>query len=662
MGNKVYQVNAGGNIYDIDDRQADIDAAQLRQDLIAERERAELAEQQLQQDKQSVVKIVWDEYAHIDQFITPGIYDITGERLTTNDGLPIANASPGHTIAARLTVLSSSIKGDGAEDDKCITQMLVLSNRTGGDGDVYIRTGRASMANQLAGGAGWEPWGKLQQNIEVGAVATYDNLTDNGIYSGVYVGTGSKETFVLVVINDYAFATQLGVARRVSQFKYSVYTGSNIVAYHSRVWDGNVWSAWSVINADEIASMINAAVAKLTNVDAELITRIQALASWVEEHGVEAAQLTAAITAESQRALSAEEAINKRAVDADTLNVAVDADALHLDFSTLDDGAFSGTVEFPAATADKAGVMSAADKVKLEDMPNAIEEGEKRALRRLFINAGARYNDTNKYMVYTTPWADYVDSSEYKAQWNLDVLTGTVQTFVSAEKVTYEYIDDGGEWKIVTRVGDKLIWDDTKVVHRIGCYYLSGLGHLTDSDMITIYNNKDGLYKYYHRGNQDYNGKAYFQVRNRLMYTENDIFTYKPSCFQNNILPVILFFTGAYKDSFSGSAPIASGSVFYNCYELRVVMAVKSNSSINSNAFYNCKKLSVLVFFGLSKNVNLSELPVISKSSILFMLEKAAPTSAITITLHADAYARLAEDADIVAALEAQPLIVLVSA
>ena len=36
MENKVYQVNAGGNIYDID-------AAQLRQDLIAERERAELA-------------------------------------------------------------------------------------------------------------------------------------------------------------------------------------------------------------------------------------------------------------------------------------------------------------------------------------------------------------------------------------------------------------------------------------------------------------------------------------------------------------------------------------------------------------------------------------------------------------------------------------------
>lgn len=368
MGNKVYQVNAGGDIYDIDDRQADVDAAQLRQELIAERERAELAEQQLQQDKQSVVKVVWNEYAHIDQFITPGIYDITGERLTTNDGLPIANASPGHTIAARLSVLSSSIKGDGAEDDKCITQMLVLSNRTGGDGDVYIRTGRASMANLLAGGVGWEPWGKLQQNIEVGQVGSLDDLKDNGIYSGVWLKGHYNSyplAFVCVVINDYF----IGIApRRISQFVYGLSKFDGSVVYRSRVWDDSKdkWGDWDILNKNEITSMISAEVKKLTNIDAGLIEHIQTLALWVEEHGVEAAQLTAAITAESQRALAAEEAINRRAVDADTLDVAVDADALHLDFSTLDDGAFSGTVEFPAATADKAGVMSAEDKEKLD--------------------------------------------------------------------------------------------------------------------------------------------------------------------------------------------------------------------------------------------------------------------------------------------------------
>ena len=64
----------------------------------------------------------------------------------------------------------------------------------------------------------------------------------------------------------------------------------------------------------------------------------------------------------------------------------------------------------------------------------------------------------------------------------------------------------------------------------------------------------------------------------------------------------------------------------------------------------------------LAKSITLNECPLISKVSILYIIENALPTSAITITLHPDAYARLADDADVVAALEAQPLISLVSA
>ena len=44
------------------------------------------------------------------------------------------------------------------------------------------------------------------------------------------------------------------------------------------------------------------------------------------------------------------------------------------------------------------------------------------------------------------------------------------------------------------------------------------------------------------------------------------------------------------------------------------------------------------------------------------MISKSTTASAITITLHPDAYARLADDAEIIAALEAKPLISLVSA
>ena len=58
----------------------------------------------------------------------------------------------------------------------------------------------------------------------------------------------------------------------------------------------------------------------------------------------------------------------------------------------------------------------------------------------------------------------------------------------------------------------------------------------------------------------------------------------------------------------------------------------------------------------------MSDSPLIMKECIYYCIHNSVPSTAITITLHPDAYVRLADDADIVAALEAQPLISLVSA
>ena len=196
--------------------------------------------------------VEWDSESCIDSFVTAGVYNITGERLNASDGLPIANSNPGHTIRARLTVLDSSIAGTGNSHDKCVTQVLTLSNRTGGDGDVYIRTGRASIKNQLAGGTGWKPWGKLQQNIEVGQVTSLDSFTGNGIYSGVYTnGSTFFETFVMVVINNYAVAGATGLVRSISQFKYALNVDGTF-SYKTRIGHGNTgieWGSWVDLGA-----------------------------------------------------------------------------------------------------------------------------------------------------------------------------------------------------------------------------------------------------------------------------------------------------------------------------------------------------------------------------------------------------------------------------
>ena len=54
--------------------------------------------------------------------------------------------------------------------------------------------------------------------------------------------------------------------------------------------------------------------------------------------------------------------------------------------------------------------------------------------------------------------------------------------------------------------------------------------------------------------------------------------------------------------------------------------------------------------------------PYFREDCILYMIENEAATSPITITLHADAYARAMANTDIVAALEAHPNVSLASA
>jgi hypothetical protein len=73
----------------------------------------------------------------------------------------------------------------------------------------------------------------------------------------------------------------------------------------------------------------------------------------------------------------------------------------------------------------------------------------------------------------------------------------------------------------------------------------------------------------------------------------------------------------------------------------------------NNNPFYNCYSLSTLYIYGLAGSWQITSSPLLSKNSLLFMINNNRATS--SIKLHSYAYTRLAEDADIVAALANHP-------
>ena len=444
-------------------------------------------------------EVVWDASSRIDSFVESGVYSITGERLNVDDGLPIDNCAPGHTINARLIVLDSSISGSGESDDKCVTQILTLSNRTGGDGDVYIRTGSAASKNQLTGGSGWEQWSKLQQNVQVGQVTSLNGFTGNGMYSGVYTdGSTFFETFVMVVINNYAVATATGQVRSVSQFKYALNTDGTF-SYRSRSGQGNTgisWGEWSDLN-----------------------------------------------------------------------------------------GATTAMIQDGAVTAQK---LSADVREKVDN-----------PLRPLFIAAGAEYNDTGADKTKTAPWGE-------------------------------------------------------TVTHKAGHYYLNGLGDITEEQMMDIFNlPHSGFYPH-----------AYSDVDCRTVLCDgNGVYGAISSDELNAwMIRSKVESISAGKELFCQGGTLEKS--FWGCSNLKYINFTKffcQNVKLN-NAFIGCSSLIRVNLCRLSNSVNFVDSSHLSKDSILHAIQNAQPTSAITITLHPDAYSRLADDADIVSALEAQPFISLVSA
>ena len=185
-----------------------------------------------------VEEVTWTGQHHMNGYTEFGEFHIKGERTNANDGLPILNAASGYTIDATLTVLDSSLtNGTGKNTDVCVTQILRMSNRTGGDGHIFVRTGQAATKSQLASGSStyWAPWEKLMGMFEKNAVTSVDELdtcTTNGMYSGIFASTNVTalgginfrpgDTFLMITANGYA-ATPFGTPQLTQiLFKFPV--------------------------------------------------------------------------------------------------------------------------------------------------------------------------------------------------------------------------------------------------------------------------------------------------------------------------------------------------------------------------------------------------------------------------------------------------------
>lgn len=101
---------------------------------------------------------------------------------------------------------------------------------------------------------------------------------------------------------------------------------------------------------------------------------------------------------------------------------------------------------------------------------------------------------------------------------------------------------------------------------------------------------------------------------------------------------------------FSGGVNQATqwlNNTFYNCKALRKIIKpirVHLVAYPITTAFVQCFALEEMEIIGLKVNITISDSPNLSLVSIGYMIENAANTSPIIVTLHPDAYARLTDE------------------
>ena len=235
----------------------------------------------------------------IDQYTTTGTYRIYGQHTNPNDGLPILNSNPGHTVEGILKVLDSSISGSGEDTDKVVTQVLTMSNRTGGDGHTWVRTGQGADKSSL----NWSTWEKLQGIFEKNNVTTLEDLdgyTTNGMYSGIYAGTEPKnfytvqflplDTFLMITINGYAVSKlavpqitqllyKLPAKTSTSKQNAEIYLRTGSYNKTDKVWDWGTFTKM-VTNAD-----LSFQVETLTAKNAEQDERLDRIEEYIGAAG-----------------------------------------------------------------------------------------------------------------------------------------------------------------------------------------------------------------------------------------------------------------------------------------------------------------------------------------------------------------------------------------
>lgn len=307
------------------------------------------------------------------------------------------------------------------------------------------------------------------------------------------------------------------------------------------------------------------------------------------------------------------------------------------DLENIRSGAGKGaTAVQPSALADYATTQ------QLTELSAEVGKKQDTITDLATIRSGAEKGATAIQEVKTINGQSIVGSGNIEIQGG----GGGGMTTPSGDPMHYMYEAVGAEWNGTGADIEKQgVYGDT-ITHQAGYWYLNELGDITTEEMRKIY-----IY-----ANLDNSAKGVAQLMQGIT-TRTNIATWS-GAWNNKIKDSQLFgfaevINVILRRNDVHYTDTNSSYMFTGCGKLeKVFPTIDATSTTSFNgAFDSVPSLKEIRLKNVKAPVKFTKSTSISKASILYLIQNSAATSAIVITLHADAYARLAEDADIVAAL-----------
>ena len=319
--------------------------------------------------------------------------------------------------------------------------------------------------------------------------------------------------------------------------------------------------------------------------------------------------------------------------------------------------------------ATKQNTLTAGNGISIEGNEigvTTITESESQPNSSLWINPS---EDTETDVTYNRSQIDAMlgakqDALQLTVKDNGNIVLSNIQgqskefmpATPSGDPMHYAYEAAGAVWNgtgaDIVKTGE---FTGEEILHKSGHWYYNELGDISNEQMRDIYVIGNRLLS----GNASSMAYAYQPIRTNLFTNK-----YKQGAWLRvDLYSIAINYSGETLRLCEGGANnvIYAGRIdrsFSRATNLKKILGVivlPSNYTDYTDLFIRCFKLEYVRLSGVANDLSLSDSSYLQESSILYMIQNEAATSAITITLHADVYARAMANADIVAALEAHP-------